>query len=161
MSRFPEELKVIPGAAWVLAVGVGLGLALCLQLVAIPADRTTAAWPEPFQVCFSALMGLILFVYILLIGYVSGDARRREMRYVMWTLLSIFIPNGIGVILYFILREPLPQACPKCGTTIRSKGAFCPACGAPRGNICPACHCAVEPGWSHCTSCGAELRNLR
>jgi len=151
MSRFPEEMKVIPWGAWVVAVCTGLGIALLLQLQGLPNDS------KLIQVCFSTLMGLILFIYTLLIGYVNGDARRRGMRYVMWTLLSIFIPNGIGIILYFILRDPLPQVCPKCGVTVRSKGAFCPACGAALANTCPACHRAVEPGWSHCTSCGAAV----
>ena len=151
MSRFPEEMKVIPLGAWVVAVCTGLGIALLLQLQGLPNDS------KLIQVCFATLMGMILFIYALLIGYVNGDARRRGMRYVMWTLLSIFIPNGIGIILYFILRDPLPQVCPKCGVTVRSKGAFCPACGAALGNTCPACHRAVEPGWSHCTSCGAAV----
>jgi len=151
MSRFPEEMKVIPWWAWVVAVCTGLGFALLLQLQGLPNDS------KLIQVCFATLMGMILFIYALLIGYVNGDARRRGMRYVMWTLLSIFIPNGIGIILYFILRDPLPQVCPKCGVTVRSKGAFCPACGAALANTCPACHRAVEPGWSHCTSCGAAV----
>jgi hypothetical protein len=159
MSRFPEELKVIPGAAWVIAVCTGVGFALLLQLEAIPKDSSLSAWPAPFAVCFSALMGLILGAYALLIGYVNGDARRRGMRYVMWTWLSILIPNGIGVILYFIMRDPLPLACSKCGANIKSNGAFCTACGTPRTNICRACNRAVEPGWSHCASCGADLRH--
>ncbi|HYL78626.1 MAG TPA: zinc ribbon domain-containing protein [Bryobacteraceae bacterium] len=158
MSRFPEEVKVIPWGAWVIAVCIGLGFAALLQVVAIPRDPKLADWPEPFALCFSIGMGMFLFIYTLLIGYVNGDARRRGMRYVMWTLLSIFIPNGIGIILYFLLRDPLPQVCPKCGVTVRSKGAFCPACGATLRSTCPACHGALEPGWSHCANCGAEVR---
>jgi len=158
MSKFPEEMKVIPWGAWVIAVCIGLGFAALLQVVAIPRDPKFAGWPEAFELCFSVGMGIFLFIYTLLIGYVNGDARRRGMRYVMWTLLAIFIPNAIGIILYFILRDPLPQVCPKCGATVRSKGAFCPACGATLRNTCPACHGALEPGWSHCASCGAEVR---
>jgi hypothetical protein len=160
MSRFPEELKVIPGAAWAIAVLGGAGFALCLQFAAIPHDSKLMGWPTLLQLCFSVLMGLIIFVFALLIGYVNRDARRRGMRYVMWTLLSIFIPNGIGIILYFILRDPMPQECPKCGITVRGKGTFCPACGTALVNSCPACHRAVEPGWSHCMGCGAELKRL-
>lgn len=156
MSRFPE-MKVIPRGAWFVAACLGLGLGLLLFLVAIPRDPKLSAWPAPFQVCFATVIMLIVFVYALLIGYVNGDARRRGMRHVMWTLLSIFIPNGIGIILYFILRDPLPQACPKCGATISSKGAFCPACGTALANTCPVCRRAVEPGWSHCASCGVVL----
>ena len=33
----------------------------------------------------------------------------------MWTLLAIFIKTYIGIILYFLLRDPLPTPCPKCG----------------------------------------------
>ena len=156
MNRFPE-LRVIPLWAWLIAVAVGLAMELGLLLVAIPRDPKLSAWPEPWQWCFATSMAAILFVFALLIGYVNGDARRRKMRYVMWTLLSIFVPNGIGIILYFIQRDPLPRACRKCGATVSVKGAFCPACGAALVQTCPACHAAVEQAWSHCANCGAEL----
>ena len=158
MNPLPDELKVIPGTAWVVAICSALGLALCLQIVAIPNDPKLGGWPAPFQLCFSLLMGLIVFVYALLIGYVNGDARRRGMRAGMWTLLSIFIPNAIGIILYFIMRDPLPRTCGNCGATLRSKGAFCPSCGTALGNNCPACHHPVEMNWAHCANCGAPLR---
>ncbi len=58
----------------------------------------------------SVLPGMPLFVLVLLIGYVYADAKRRGMRYVMWTLLAIFIPNAIGIILYFVMRDPLLAA---------------------------------------------------
>ena len=62
----------------------------------------------PVQACIvPILLPMFLAGYTLLIGYIYGDARRRGMRYVMWTLLAIFLFNGIGIILYFILREPL------------------------------------------------------
>ena len=54
-------------------------------------------------------------LWVLLVGYVFGDARRRAMNAVLWTLLAIFIPSGIGIILYFILRDPIPAVCPGCG----------------------------------------------
>jgi len=64
--------------AWVVAVCTGLGFGLVLQLVAIPNDPKLTAWPELFQVCFTTLMGMILFIYALLIGYVNGDAAGEE-----------------------------------------------------------------------------------
>lgn len=158
MNKYPE-IKVIPMGAWLAAVGVGLEMELVLLLVLVPRDPKLSAWPEPLQLCFVTAIALVLFVYILLIGYVNGDARRRKMRHVMWTLLSIFVPNGIGIILYFIMRDPLPRDCPKCGAAISLKGAFCPACGAALGSTCPACHTAVEPAWSHCANCGKVLKN--
>ncbi len=150
-----SETNVIPLPAWLTAAVLGGGLAVFLLTVAMPKSN----WPEPFQVCFSICMGLVLGGYVLLIGYVNGDAQRRGMRHVMWTLLSIFIPNGIGIILYFILREPLPRKCPQCGASVSNKGgAYCPACGGAMVNTCPACHAVVDPNWSHCVQCGKILK---
>jgi hypothetical protein len=100
---------------------------------------------------------LALAAWTLLIGYVYGDARLRGMRYVLWTLLAIFIPNGIGVILYFILRDPIPGYCSKCGSRAQQGHAFCPGCGASILPACSQCHRAGQPGWSHCAWCGARL----
>ena len=79
-----------------------------------------------------------LGAYVLLVGYVYGDARRRGMNHVLWTLLAIFIPNAIGIILYFILRDPVPVPCPACGTPARKGHAFCAGCGTAVRAACPA-----------------------
>ena len=71
--------------------------------------------PLPVRIIIPVLFPALLAGYALLIAYVYGDARRRGMRYVMWTLLAIFLFNGIGIILYFILREPLMVYCSRCG----------------------------------------------
>lgn len=91
---------------------------------------------------------------ILLVGYIYGDARRRGMRPVLWALLAFFIPNAIGIILYFILREPLLVNCPKCGAGTKSAFPFCPSCGSSLADTCPSCRSAIESGWSHCPRCG-------
>jgi hypothetical protein len=97
-------------------------------------------------------------VWIPLIGFVNGDAKRRRMRYVMWTLLAIFIPNFIGIILYFLLRDPLPQPCGACGKTADGSFSFCPHCGARLGLSCAQCHRPVEAGWVNCAYCGTKLQ---
>jgi hypothetical protein len=113
--------------------------------------------PEPIRIFLPIIPPLLMAGYTVLVGYVYGDARRRGMRYVMWTLLAIFIPNGIGVILYFILRDPMPSYCSKCGASNKQGHAFCPACGANVLPACPQCQRAGQPGWSHCAWCGAKL----
>jgi hypothetical protein len=158
MNRFNEEMSVIPRTAWAIAVCVYLALVFLLLQVVIPEDPKLHLWPSAGRMLFAAGIPLFPAVLILLIGYVNGDARRRGMRYVMWTLLAILIPNAIGIILYFILREPPLRGCPKCGAAVRSGFTFCPACGTAVARTCPACRCAVEPGWSHCTGCGTQLR---
>jgi hypothetical protein len=152
-----EELKVIPAAAWIIAVAIYAGFTGMAWLVMLPRHPQFSAWPGWGMALFSTVMPLFLSAFVLLIGYVNGDARRRGMRYVLWTLLAIFIPNAIGIILYFILRDPPLRTCPKCGVLVKSGFSFCPTCGTALSQTCPACRHAVEPGWSHCPSCGRGL----
>jgi hypothetical protein len=160
MNRLREEMKVIPRLAWVFAVVLGLGIPACFLLFwsgFFTGDEAPSMPPLPL-VGISVAMSISLFVFTLLIGYIAGDARRRGMSVVLWVLLAIFIPNAIGVILYFILRNPLLQTCPKCGVRSNPAFPFCPACGAALSQTCPACRSAVESAWSHCARCGVQLR---
>jgi hypothetical protein len=156
MSKFQDNIRIIPRAAkvtaWIVSLGFGLALGI---LVTHPPDG------KPVPLAAKILMPFFIFVaalvYIHLIGYVYGDAKRRGMRYVMWTLLAIFIPDAIGIILYFILRDAMPVTCPSCGTSVLSKFTFCPNCGTSVKPTCPHCGKAVELGWTHCAHCGSTL----
>ena len=153
MNRLRQESKIIPPAAWIIALLVyGSVVALAWLISPLPTFA---------KVLFVFAIPLILASLVLLVGYVYGDARRRGMRYVLWTLLAIFIPNAIGIILYFILRDPLPQPCPKCGAAVAARFPYCPACGTALAQTCPECRRSVESGWSHCANCGASLRSTR
>jgi RNA polymerase subunit RPABC4/transcription elongation factor Spt4 len=154
MSRIREELKVVPRVAWIAAFAVYFAFAAFAFLVVLQ----ESPWPVWAKALFAGGIPLPLFVFVLLIGYVNGDARRRGMRHVLWTLLAIFIPNAIGIILYFILRDPPMEDCPKCGAVARGGFTFCPSCGTALSQACPDCRQAIEPGWSHCPSCGRGLR---
>jgi uncharacterized membrane protein (DUF485 family) len=158
MSRFREEVAIIPRVAWVVAVIVWVAFFNLMILVPFHGDPEMRQWPLVAKLAISVLPGLPLFCLALVIGYVYADSKRRGMRYVMWTLLATFIPNAIGIILYFILRDPLLIYCPQCGAPARPGYAFCAKCGAALGRACPQCRRAVEPGWSHCVSCGAALK---
>lgn len=159
MSRLSEEMKVIPRPARIVAIVAAL-VVPCLVLVFVFLNKThgDSAWA---WILFVALIGLSIMLtastFILLIGYIAGDARRRGMRPVLWVLLAIFIPNAIGIILYFILREPLLQHCPKCGAGSKSSFTFCSVCGEALSRTCPGCRNAIQPGWSHCAQCGVAL----
>ena len=163
MSQFSDEIKVIPKTAKVLAgliiVGIPL-LAICFFVVLNSrhgAGVFKFAVPE-----FVALIAAMFFgVYVLLLGYIYGDAKRRGMRPVLWLLLGLFIPNAIGVILYFILRQPIQTQCPNCGASNPPGFAFCASCGAELRQSCPSCKSAVEANWSHCPRCGAQLNPTR
>ena len=157
MNRFSDELRIIPRTAWAIALLAYGCLFWLLMFVAMPNDRKLSNWPLVDQIAFSAGIPLFLLAAILLIGYINADARRRGMRYVMWTLLAIFLPNSLGIILYFVLRDPLPVRCGKCGAPGRPNFTFCPTCGAQLSAACPACKRAVEPGWKRCPYCGTGL----
>jgi len=157
MSRFGRELRVIPRAAWIVAVVVYLGFTTPLFFFVLPNDPDIGKWPVLGRVAFVFGLFLLVFAFLLLIGYVYGDAKRRGMRHVMWTLLAIFIPDGIGIILYFVLRDPMPKPCPGCATPVKNGFTFCPHCGAALQATCPNCGKGVEQAWSNCPNCGTRL----
>ena len=160
MTSLREELRVVPWPAWIIAGCISVGLMLFLWNAFYQSDPDANGWPLWIKILFSGIVPLLMFFYIVLIGYVNADARRRGMRYVLWTLLAIFIPNAIGFILYFIMRDPLPLPCPKCGKAASARFPYCPVCGAALARTCPRCQKAVQSEWSHCAHCGEPLRNV-
>jgi hypothetical protein len=160
MTRFDEEWALVPdGARWI-AVLVALAFtALMAGLFLLPvAVNEPKALPFVVPLFLLSLIGGAgMAVYVLLVGYVYGDARRRGMNQVMWTLLAIFIPSAVGIILYFILRDPIPVPCPSCAMPARKGHAFCASCGAAVRAACPQCRQPLEAGWRNCVRCGAPL----
>jgi hypothetical protein len=157
MSRLREELRVIPRTAWILSIVGYLTLATVVFKFAVERDPQMSKWPLAGQLAFSYGFFLLFHAAILLVGYVYGDAKRRGMRYVMWTWLALLIPDGIGIILYFILRSPLPKPCPGCSRPVKSGFVFCPHCGTALQATCPHCGQGVELGWANCPHCGTKL----
>jgi hypothetical protein len=157
MSRFTKELLVIPKAAWIVGWFAYACFTVPLFFFVVPTDRDIGKWPRWGQALFVYGIFLLVVALVALIGYIYGDAKRRQMRYVMWTLLAIFIPNAIGMILYFLLRDPLPNPCPGCGTVEKAGFPFCPHCGTSLQQTCPKCGKPVDPTWANCAHCGQRL----
>jgi RNA polymerase subunit RPABC4/transcription elongation factor Spt4 len=158
MSRFRQELQVIPGTARFIAAFVYVALAAAFaMLVVFSHDPGLANIPQVARLLLIACVGIVPTIFVLLVGYVYADAKRRGMRYVMWTVLAIFIPNAIGIILYFILRDPLMKPCPGCSQVLKSGYTFCPHCGTSLLPTCPNCGRSVELGWANCPQCGTKL----
>jgi len=147
-SAIPTVAYVIAGVVWVCGYFV-------MTYLAIPSARESAHWPEGGKFLLSVVAPLVVGAYVLLIGYIYGDSKRRLMRSWLWVLLAIFIPNAIGIILYFILRDPLPFYCSNCGVSAKSTFTFCPNCAAPLRPTCTQCGRGLERGWAHCPHCGA------
>ena len=125
-SQFRRELAIIPNVASVLAV-IGFALVQVCLLVLLPhfAKHMHGEMPPRGVMPLISIVGGVFFAcFILLVGYVSADTKRRGMNSLLWTLLVIFIPKAIGFIAYFLLRKPLVvsglTSCPKCATPIGS-----------------------------------------
>ena len=162
MSRFDQEWALVPtGARWTAALVALAFTALMAGIFLLPAfaahDSKAVLVLSP--IFLLTLVGAVpIAIYVLLLGYVWGDARRRGMNHVMWTLLALFIPSAVGLILYFILRDPVPVPCPSCAAPARKGHAYCASCGTAVRAACPHCRQPVEAAWRNCASCGQALR---
>jgi hypothetical protein len=75
------------------------------------------------------IMGTCIALWLLCLGYIYTDARRRAMPAVVWVLIAMFVPNLLGFLLFFALRRPLGSPCPSCGQLIAAEQRFCSWCG--------------------------------
>ena len=150
------EFSIIPKFMIAVAILVAVGLMAFLFLVMFPNDKNGP--PFSIQVPVATAVGFVMGFFTLLIGYVNRDAKRRGMNYALWTVLVIFIPNAIGYILYFMMRQPLRGTCPACQATVNPAFNYCPNCKYVLHPACPSCHRSIEAGATFCPYCSADLR---
>ncbi len=153
-TRFSDELRIVPDWARVLAV-VGF---VCMPIL-LPSLMAHDPKAPPFwgQIALGIACGLFVACWMLLIGYINVDSGRRGMSRLLWTLLAIFVPNALGIILYFLLRQPLPASCPYCGAQVQAGYGFCPKCGKNLSLHCPHCQHAVHVEDVYCPYCGKGI----
>ncbi len=169
--RFRDEFRIIPRWLIVLVIVLFLiaeGIALLVNLSA-PERGGQVFPPELSQdpVMASLALGgivlavsLVLATFIFLIGYVNRDAKRRGMHVALWTLLALLVSwpfPFLGVIIYFLLREPLPYPCPQCGNSVGARFNFCPNCKCNLHPSCPNCKREIAETDKFCPYCGNEL----
>ncbi|MDR5725923.1 MAG: PLDc N-terminal domain-containing protein [Terriglobia bacterium] len=94
------------------------------------------------------LIGALVGLWLLCVGYVYADAQRRAMPAVLWVLVVIFIPNLLGFLLYFALRRPVVAPCQNCGQLVAAEQRFCSWCGSQSFAPPPA------PGGFHSSGSG-------
>jgi len=174
-SRFRDELRIIPKwLVWLCVVlyvlALVIGIAVNLQGfhtggAVFPGDESLRN--QPFLSCL-ALAGAItaiavcLSVLLFMLGYVYRDARRRGMHPALWTLLVLILSGGyffIGLIIYLLVREPLPYNCPKCSATVNARFNFCPNCKYNLRPACPQCQREVADEDRFCPYCATELHH--
>ena len=155
-TRFMDEVHIISPWAFVIA---SLGYVLPAAAIVFAHTHRAAAPPMPvvLMVLIGLLGGTILACAILLIGYINRDAARRGMSPLLWTLLAIFIPHALGIVLYFVLRKPRMATCPQCREAVEPGFGFCPRCRCRLNAVCPKCQRSVNSSDKFCPYCGGDL----
>jgi RNA polymerase subunit RPABC4/transcription elongation factor Spt4 len=156
-TRFTDEIRIISPWAYFLAL---LGFLSMVVLLVVIVGRDENAPPLAVRWLLGIIVGGLLGCVIVLIGYVNRDAGRRGMSRPLWTLIAIFVPNGLGVVLYFVLRKPRTAKCPQCGATVEPGFGFCPKCRYHLQPVCPHCQRGVNPGDKFCPYCGGSLEGI-
>lgn len=153
-TTFSDEIRIISPVAYVIAILVIIAAVTFFPTVLAHDPK---APPVAVRYLLGVLAGCAGAAFVSLIGYVNADAGRRGMSRTLWTLITIFVPNALGIVLYFILRKPRLATCPQCATRVELGFAFCPKCRFRLQPVCPHCQRGVEYGDVFCPYCGGAL----
>ncbi|MEO6909332.1 MAG: zinc ribbon domain-containing protein [Edaphobacter sp.] len=148
-----DQLNMIPAWSVVLAIIIFITVQYLFQVV-MPHHRHELL---PMRILMGYSWGTMLATYVLLIGYVSRDVKRRNMSAGLWMLVVIVMPGGIGAVVYFLLRQPMISRCPHCSTEVTSSVHFCPQCQFQMAPVCGRCFRGVLVTDVYCTQCGHDL----
>jgi RNA polymerase subunit RPABC4/transcription elongation factor Spt4 len=153
-SNFKGELSIISPVAVVLST-----LAfICVQVLFTVLPKGPHDLPPyPWWAVLSFVAGLAMAAWVLLIGYINQDSKRRGMGQLLWTLLAIFVPNCLGILLYFLLRKPMLKPCPGCGWVVQPDFRFCAKCGVAMAPTCAHCGRSVSHDFVCCPYCGKTI----
>ncbi len=150
-----DEIRILAPWAYTLFAAVFVIISVAF-VICVGMDRH--APPFLIRCLLGSLAGAVLGCYAVLIGYVNQDAGRRNMSRLLWTLVAIFVPNGLGILIYFVLRKPRTAHCPQCAAPVEPGFSFCPRCSCKLSPSCPRCQRAVSPADVYCPYCGTSLR---
>src|SRR5215471_6213777 len=172
-STFREELRILPKwLVWVcvvkttLAIIIGVAINLHNFKTGGPIFPDESLRNDP-GASSAALFGVILAaafvisIFILTLGYVYRDAKRRGMNGALWMLLVLILSPAylfIGLIIYLLIREPLPFTCPQCSATISARFNFCPNCKYNLHPSCPQCQREISDSDKFCPYCATQLK---
>ncbi|HEX3354395.1 MAG: zinc ribbon domain-containing protein [Terriglobales bacterium] len=155
-TGFSAEIRIVPLWAWALAGIAFIAAQIVFNVVMVRHSGAPPAWGRALMGLGAGLGGAC---FLLLIGYINRDAERRGMSPTLWTIMAVIIPNALGIILYFLLRQPRSSVCPQCANTVQSGFNFCPRCNCKLGPSCPQCQRVVGADAIYCPYCGTALHN--
>ena len=158
--RFRDEIRLIPRWYGRLIVALYVLAMIATQII----NASGVFFPQfPRGLGMLAVAGATTAVaiaaafFLFLFCYIYMDARRRGMKAGLWLLLAILVPDLIGVVIYFLLRDPLPLDCPSCGAQGNARFNYCPRCGFNFRATCPQCKQEARPGDHYCPHCACDL----
>jgi len=173
-TRFREELRIIP--KWLVWTGVTLYILAVIGGIGVnlgnmsygggpvfPGDGSLVNHPVLSCLGLASVITVVSFflaVWLFMLGYVYRDAKRRGMNAGLWTLLVLILSPAyvfIGLIIYLLIREPLPYTCPQCAATVSARFNFCPNCKYNLHPACPQCQREVADTDKFCPFCATEL----
>jgi hypothetical protein len=156
-TRSKDEIRILAPWAYYLFTAVFVTIAV-LFVTVVGMDPKAPRFPV--RCLLGLLAGAVLGLYAVLIGYINQDAGRRSMSRLLWTLIAIFVPNGLGILLYFVLRKPLTAHCSQCDAEVEPGFSFCPRCRNRLKPACPHCQRSVDLGDKFCPYCGGALESV-
>ena len=123
-------LSIVPKTVQLWA-SVLVGCALLIGLVVGYEAADQGALLQTMSMYGSAalVLGIVLAIWLLCLGFVFADARQRAMRSVLWVLVAALFPHLLGFLLYFVMRHPIAATCTQCGMTVSNHQRFCSWCG--------------------------------
>ncbi|MDE3103948.1 MAG: zinc ribbon domain-containing protein [Acidobacteriota bacterium] len=148
-----DALRMIPNWSIALAILVFAAVQVLFHHV-LPHQKHDML---PMRLLMGYSWGTAFASYVLLVGYVSRDVKRRKMTAGLWMLIVILMPGGIGAVVYFLLRQPILSRCPHCRTEIAADFHFCPQCQFQMAPVCGQCYRGVRITDAYCTQCGHDL----
>jgi hypothetical protein len=150
-----DSLKMIPLWSIILAVVVFVGWQYFMNHNAPQRHHTELQ--QVTHLAFVFMSGTALASYVLLVGYVSRDVKRRNMSAALWMLIVVVMPGGIGAVVYFLLRQPIMIRCPNCTTELTAGVHFCPQCRFQVAPVCGQCFRGVQITDAFCPQCGHDV----
>ncbi len=158
MTRLGSEMSIVPRWAWILAAGIVLSIASGMTVLMQVHESSPP--PVLFSIAFGLFIGAFLGLFVLGVGYVNVDAKRRGMNARLWTVVAVVVPNALGLLLYFFMRDPLRSPCPGCGQLLQPTFNYCPVCQHALRPICPGCGKGIEAKHTFCPYCGQKVPPL-
>jgi len=153
LNQQNEDTRLVPWWSVILALCAFVAWQALVHMVLVPLDPRPK--PLPLVIFWGVMVGFFFAFYMLMIGYVNRDSKRRGMNSGLWTLIMVLLmASGIGFIVYFLLRQPVVLSCPKCAERIEAGYNFCPQCHFQLNPTCPECRHTVREGDNFCAHCG-------